>query len=218
MPVGREYPSRTARALNIWRAAESGAHSIVRRYLASRELICNQWPASLRFHLHCPRPRDDTGNIVSPMPAMVALVEHVCHGPVAVHCTYLRPDGSKADLPKNKRRAVFGPVSGGAVRLGLPRSGEWFAVSEGIETGLSVALACSMPVWPALSASGIKNLILPPEATHVIICADHDVSGSGQRAAHEAAVRFLAEGRRVRIAMPPEVETDFNEVLTATPK
>jgi putative DNA primase/helicase len=212
--IGRDFALRTARALNIWRGAESGADTIVRRYLASRELVVTRWPTSLRFHPHCPRPRDDAGNIVYPMPAMVALVEHVRLGPVAVHCTYLRRDGSKkADLPKNKARACFGPVAGGAVRLGMPRSGEWFAVSEGIETGLSVALACSIPAWAALSAPSLKNLILPPQATHVIICADHDLSGTGQRAAHEAAVRFLAEGRRVRIAIPFERGTDFNDVF-----
>jgi hypothetical protein len=144
--VGREDASRTSRALNIWRRTENGSDSIARRYLEGRELVVTQWPTSLRFHPHCPRPRDDAGNIVPPMPAMVALVEHVRLGPVAVHCTYLRPDGNtKADLPKNKTRACFGPVSGGAVRLGMPRSGEWFVVSEGIETGLSVALACSIP-------------------------------------------------------------------------
>ena len=46
-----------------------------------------------------------------------------------MHCTYLLLDGrGKADLPKHKQRACFGPVAGGAVRLGhaaaatVPRS------------------------------------------------------------------------------------------------
>jgi putative DNA primase/helicase len=212
--VERDAESRTARALNIWRSSERGADTIVRRYLASRDLLVTQWPTSLRFHPRCPRPRDDAGNVVPPLPAMVALIEHPRRGPTAVHCTYLLLDGSgKADLPKHKQRACFGPMAGGAVRLGAPRSGQWLAVSEGIETGLSVALGCSMPAWAALSASGIKNLILPREATHVIICADHDLGGTGQRAANEAAVRFLVEGRRVRLAVPPEVGTDFNDLL-----
>jgi len=65
----------------------------------------------------------------------------------------------------------------------------------------------------ALSADGIKNLVLPPEASHVAICADNDASGTGERAAHDAAARWLIEGRRVRIALPPEVGTDFNDLL-----
>jgi hypothetical protein len=38
-------------------------------------------------------------------------------------------------------------------------------------------------------------------------------TGVGQRAAHDAGVRWLAEGRRVRIAIPPVAGTDFNDVL-----
>jgi phage/plasmid primase-like uncharacterized protein len=130
-----------------------------------------------------------------------------------VHCTYLAADGSsKADIEKLK--AIFGPIAGGAVRFDTPRTGQWHAVAEGIETALSVATACSMPAWAALSASGIKNLVLPPEATHLVICADHDVSGTGECAARDAAARWLSEGRRVRIAVPPEAGADFNDVLT----
>jgi hypothetical protein len=143
---------------------------------------------------------------------MVALVEHVERGPVAVHCTYLRPDGrGKAEIEKEK--AIFGPAAGGAVHFDTPRDGQRLAVAEGIETALSVAVACLIPAWAALSAPGMKNLILPRDATHVVICADHDASGTGERAAHEAAARWLADGRRVRIAMPPEPGADFNNVL-----
>jgi len=172
-----------------------------------------QWPASLRFHPRCPRPRDDAGNFVSLLPAMVGLVEHVERGPIGVHITFLLPDGrGKAAVEKEK--VTFGPVGGGATRFDTPRAGEWLALAEGIETALSVAIACPMPAWAALSAGGIKSLVLPPEATHVIICADNDANATGERAARDAAARWLAEGRRVRIAMPPERGTDFNDVLT----
>jgi phage/plasmid primase-like uncharacterized protein len=145
---------------------------------------------------------------------MVALVEHVGRGPVGVHCTYLRPDGSgKADIEKPK--AIFGVPAGGAVRFAMPRSGTPLAVCEGLETTLAVMTACGMPGWAALSAVGLRALVLPPEATDVVICADHDESGVGQRAAHDAAQRFLAEGRRTCIAMPPEPNTDMADVLLA---
>lgn len=212
-PRSQNDASRTARAFDIWRNTERGAGTIVARYLASREIVLDQWPPSLRFHPRCPRPRDDAGNLLEPLPTMVALIENVGRGPAAVLCTYLQPDGgNKADIEKPK--AIFGPAGGGAVRLGTPHAGEWLAVAEGIETALSVAVACSMPTWAALSAGGIKNLVLPPEATHVVICADHDVNGTGERAAHYAAARWLAERRCVRVAIPSEPGTDFNDVLT----
>ena len=94
------------------------------------------------------------------------------------------------------------------------RAGEWLAITEGIETALAVATSCRHPeLWAALSAGGMRALVLPPDVTHVLICADHDASGVGQRAAHNAAERWLAEGRRVRIAMPPELGTDMADVL-----
>jgi putative DNA primase/helicase len=214
---GHYNARRTLRALGIWRESVA-APTAIAGYLVGRSIVLDVIPPCLRYHARCPRPKDDTGNSVSPMPAMLALVEHVERGAVAVHCTYLRPDRSaKADLPKDKQRACFGPVAGGAVRLGIPRAGEWLAIGEGIETALAVVAACAMPAWAALSAGGIRTLILPPEATNIIICADHDASGTGERAAHDAAARWLAEGRRVRIAMPPEPGTDMADVLAGRP-
>ncbi len=205
---------RIRRALAIWRNTERGASSIVERYLASRGIVLQSWPPSLRFHPRCPRPGDDAGAICFfRCPQCSSSSSHVERGQVAVHCTYLRPDDSgKAEIQKSK--SMFGPVAGGAVRFGTPRAGQWLAVAEGIETSLSVATACAMPAWAALSADGIKNLVLPRDATHIVVCADHDDSGTGERAAHDAAARWLAEGRRVRIAVPSELSTDFNNVLT----
>jgi putative DNA primase/helicase len=189
--------ARTARALAIWHEARPVVGTIVESYLRSRGILLDAWPAVLRFHPACPRPRDEVGNLRPPLPAMVAMVEHAQRGPVAVHATYLRPDGSgKADIPKKQQKASFGPIMGGAVRVGIPRAGEWLAVGEGTETTLSVAAACAMPGWATLSAGGIRSLLLSREATHVIICADHDVSGVGERAARDAAARWLARPAR----------------------
>jgi phage/plasmid primase-like uncharacterized protein len=197
--------ARTARALVVWHESQPAAGTIVETYLANRgfpllPLQC------LRFHPDCPHPSS------RPHPAMVALVDHSRRGPAGVHRTYLQPDGSgKASVEPAK--ASLGSVGGGAVRFGMPRTHERLAVAEGIETALSVAVACAMPAWAALSAGGIRALVLPHEATHVVICADHDASGIGQRAAEDAAQRWLAEGRHVRIAMPPEPDTDMADVL-----
>jgi putative DNA primase/helicase len=211
-PVCRD-DSRTAGALRNWRKASAPTGTIVEIYLASRGIALAEIPPSLRFHPSCPCPKHN-GNLVPPLPAMVALVEHVAHGVTGVHCTYLRQDGSrKAEIPMHQQRACFGRVGGGAIRFGIPRPGNWFAVGEGIETTLSIVVTCSMPAWAAISATGIEKLILPPEATHVVICADNDANGRGQRAARTAAQRWLGEGRRVKVAMPPETGTDFNTML-----
>jgi putative DNA primase/helicase len=69
------------------------------------------------------------------------------------------------------------------------------------------------PAWAALSTSGLMSLVLPAIAQEIIILADHDANGAGARAVYAAADRWLGEGKRVRIAMPRECETDFNDVL-----
>jgi phage/plasmid primase-like uncharacterized protein len=46
----------------------------------------------------------------------------------------------------------------------------------------------------------------------VIVLADHDANGAGQRAARTAAQRWIREGRKVRIALPP-AKGDFNDML-----
>ena len=46
----------------------------------------------------------------------------------------------------------------------------------------------------------------------VLIAADNDASGTGQLAAMRAAARFRREGRRVRIMIPPDTGTDWNDV------
>jgi len=141
---------------------------------------------------------------------MVAAVEHVEYGITGVQRTWIALDGSaKASL--DPVRFSTGPVSGGAVRLAP--AAETLMVAEGIETALSAMTATAMPAWAALGTSGMKALILPPIVKTVIILADHDLSGAGDRAARTAAARWLAEGRRVRIAIPAEAGTDFNDVL-----
>jgi putative DNA primase/helicase len=52
-----------------------------------------------------------------------------------------------------------------------------------------------------------------PLAATVLIAADHDQNGIGEGAARIAAERWIAGGRRARIALPPVPGTDWNDVL-----
>jgi len=144
------------------------------------------------------------------LPAIVAKVVNIDGNLIGVHRTFLQPDGSgKADVEPQK--ASLGPISGGAVRLAP--AGDTLLIGEGIETCMAALQATAMPTWAALSTAGMVALLLPPIAREIIILADHDANGAGERAAHAAANRWLAEGRRVRIAMPPDPGSDFNDVL-----
>ena len=145
-------------------------------------------------------------------PIMVAAVVRPDRPPgiVGIHRTFLLRDGScKAGVEPNKMS--LGPVGGGGVPLAAP--GAKIAVSEGIETGLSFMQATGTPTWAALSAGGIKKLLLRPNAREVLIAADADPAGIS--AARIAAQRWYAEGRKVRIVEPPE-RLDFNDLARAS--
>ena len=139
---------------------------------------------------------------------MVALVTRGVDGaPIAIHRTFLKPDGSgKAPVPKQK--LMLGPCQGGVVRLA--EAAEWIGVGEGIESCLSCMYASRKPAWAALSASGLKALDLPKSIREVMLLADGD--DVGEAAAIDAGRRWRAEGRKVSIARPPS-GADFNDVL-----
>jgi hypothetical protein len=196
---------RIAAALDLWSQTVPASDTLVETYLWSR-LICIPAPSTIR--LHWSLWHSESGQR---RPALVSLVEHVDFGPVAVHATYLAIDGSQKACLDPVRRS-FGPVRGAAVRLAPVGNDGRLVIGEGIETVLSVMLSTGLPGWAALSASGIKRLILPSEARYIVIVADNDQNRTGQRAALEAAWRFRREGRRVRIVMPP-VPGDFNDCL-----
>ena len=104
---------------------------------------------------------------------------------------------------------ALGHISGGAVRLAEAETK--VAICEGIETGMSVLAACpEIPVWVALSSSGMKAIRLPENITEVILLADGDEAG--EKAARETAKRLTREGKTVHIARPPE-GLDFNDLL-----
>ena len=84
-------------------------------------------------------------------------------------------------------------------------------VGEGIETCLSAMQATGYPAWAALSTSGLKALDLPEYLRDVIVLADGDAAG--EAAARACAWRWTRQGRRVRIARPPQ-GMDFNDMLT----
>lgn len=200
-----ERPNETQdAALRIWKQTKGAAGTPVETYLKSRGIELPAIPDVLRFHgrlLH--KPNKQT------LPAMVAGVANKRGVVVAIHRTYLRPDGAgKADVEKPKM--MLGPAAGGAVRLS--DAGDVLVIAEGIETALSVLTATGLPTWAALSTTGLSALDLPPLplAAEVIIAADADTAGL--TAARAAAARWVREGRRVRIAVPPD-GTDFNDVL-----
>ena len=146
---------------------------------------------------------------------MLAPVVNVTGEQTGVHMTYLRRDGGgKADLPKEFQRECRGVIHGGAIRLAEHDPDAELVVGEGVESTFRAMQLFGLPCWSAVYAGGLQTLDLPPDVRSIIIAADNDVSGVGQRNALAAYDRWTAEGRSVRIKSPPDAGDDFNDVLT----
>lgn len=203
----RRSQERTAEALDFWfRETADPRGTVVERYWVSRGLSL-PLPLTIRASRNWIQHPEGGSR-----PAMVALVEHVAHGPTGVHRTFLAVDGSCKAAFRSPRLSL-GPVGGAAVRLA--DANETLVIAEGIETAASVMAATGLPAWAAISAGGIERLVLPPLpfASFVVVAADHDRNGVGERAARAGAERWLTEGRRVRLAMPPVPGSDFSDLL-----
>ena len=196
---------RSEIAKGMWRYALATPGTPVSAYLAARGIVSNI-PKTIRYIEGA--KHSDTGLY---LPCMVcAVTRWPSHSVTAIHRTFLGTDG-KGKAGVLRQKMMLGPCSGGAVRL-APH-GPRLIVCEGIETGLTLLQETGLPVWCALSTSGIVSLVLPDDVLEVVIAADHDCAGLN--AANKAAHKWTLEGRTVRIAKPPVEGWDFNDMATA---
>jgi putative DNA primase/helicase len=125
-------------------------------------------------------------------------------GGVVVNVQRIYPDGSK--------KFIFGGrAKGAALRINGEGDSGQICVCEGYATGATISAATGYPVIVAFSAANLVDVAVEIRRRYprigIIICADNDKSGVGERYAKLAAVRC---GGVVR--MPPGVGTDFNDL------
>lgn len=171
-----------------------------------RGILLESLPASLKF---IPHAYNFTAGGFHP--AMIASICDVNGKIIAAHCTFLNPEtGDKLQGKDIKSRLIFGGCRGGAIRL--TEATERLALCEGIEDGLSI-LQCApdWAVWACAGTSGFRAVQIPESVRELLICGDRDEAG--MQAAHELSARMVSEGKKVRIAMPPEGVKDFNDLL-----
>lgn len=163
-----------------------------------------QFPAALRF---VPGLRY-AGEL---RPAMIALAQAPDGSGSTVHRTFLTSDGRKAPVDQPRMVMPGHTVPGHAVRLfdAAPELG----IAEGVETALAAASLFGVPCWSALNAGGVAKWIPPEGTTSVVIFADNDALFAGQEAAMVLARRLAVKGIQVRVEIPPDVGTDWNDQL-----
>ncbi len=215
--------ARGKKVAAVWQEAREGlAGTPSYGYLLGRGIDLRRLgrqPRCLRHHpaLYEPETRDT-------WPALVAAVADGRGRLVAVHRHYLAVTAegvSKAPVQVAKRS--LGAVKGGCIRLwrgaaGTPLKdaapGERVVITEGVEDGLSIALA--RPEARVLVAVSLSNMaaVALPEGLDVVIAADNDATGSqAEKALDRALMAHRRHARRVRLARPPADVKDFNELL-----
>ncbi|MCB5196858.1 toprim domain-containing protein [Deefgea salmonis] len=216
----RAWEKAKAENFALWSASHLISNGCtVALYLRHRGLSLNEYPKTLRFNAAVPYWDKPCGKLIKlgDFPAMVAAVQSPEGLTIALHKTHLKANGHKADVPNVKKwSAKSGDAKGAAIRL-FPAA-ERMAVAEGIETALAVHAANGLPVWAGVSAFGIASLVLPELVRDVVIFADNDENGTGQKAANQLAERLIDEGRTVRVLFPSIPGVDWLDVLTGKDK
>lgn len=192
-------------ALAVWRHAEPFAGTLADRYLRSRAIV----PTGVAGRFD-PRCQCGVGVAKALAPALIVPVEEDA-GVVAIHRTFLSPDGSsKADMPEPKR--MLGNPGCGAVRWGgIPVDGI-LRLAEGVEDAASVMnmLGDGQFVWPVLGIERYQAIAIPESIHTVVIYSQH--GGEATRAIERATPHLTANGRKLVSKLPPHAG-DWNDLL-----
>jgi len=172
-------------------------------YLQARACALPPADGDLRF---MPALRHPSGYMGS---ALVALITDVCTAaPLSLHRTWIKPDGSKADVSPPRLLLKDHPIAGGVIRLWPDEDvTTGLGVAEGIETALSLAHGFT-PVWSLIDAGHLAKFPVLNGVQDLIIAADND--DAGRKAADECARRWSPHAA-VRVISADADGCDLND-------
>lgn len=209
--TAQHRPFAGSQAEQLWKASRP-LSGVAVKYLEARGCATPPADGDLRFLPLCYHPFDK-----AEYPALVALVTDAVTGePMSVHRTFLAADGAGKAPVDQPRLMVKGlPIAGGVVRLWPSEAvSSRLTIAEGIETALTAALAIT-PAWACLNKNNLATFPLLEGIEDLLIVADHDEDGGGQRAAETTGRRWADEGREVRVWTSERAGADLNDEVTA---
>jgi hypothetical protein len=230
---------RRKSAWSMYNGATPIAGTPAETYLAGRGIapaLLGKYPGALRYLPNCADKIRGGKH-----PAMIAAIMGLEGKLLGVHRTYLDVSAGKGGSvpvvklppdPKGRRKShklSLGDYKGGCIPLWkgsspatlreIPR-GTPVYVSEGIEDGLTIALAFpDRRVVAGVALANMGGLILPPQAGPLIFIGQRDPIGGKALEAFERAVarqqeQAAAQGRPMpQIIWPEEGYKDFNDQL-----
>lgn len=221
-----EREAKRRRALGLWLHGKPIKNTPVEHYLRTRGIDLERLgraPGCLAFdpELYCV----EAGR---KLPAMLAAIVDLAGRHIATHRTWLAPDGrggwTKADLEEPKKvlgsfKGGFIPLWKGACRKSLgeldPNVDVW--ASEGVEDGLSVALARpELRVVAAVTLGNIGEIPLPPDPWRgrLMIIGQRDTNPKTLEALERAIGAQQERGAEVWLTPAPAGGfKDVNEAL-----
>lgn len=145
---------------------------------------------------------------------MLCRVQDVEGRLVGIHLTMLK-NGLKAPIPQPRRLLSLyeGATVGAAIRLYPARPDAPLTVGEGVETSFSAGLLWKCPAWATINSALMGQLELPANIMKLVIAGDNDEKFGGQAAAYKLAYRMAIKGKQVRVRIPTETGTDWNDRL-----
>jgi putative DNA primase/helicase len=209
----REAQQRQHQAENARRNAALWAETVpvtdgdpVSLYLRRRGLA-GLVPEHLRLH---PSLTYWDGGDRGRWPAMVAPLIRPDGLVLALHRTYLTPDGSKAPVPTVKKlTGAAGPLAGACIPLHAPQHGV-IGIAEGIETAQAAHLASGLPTVAAYCAGNLAAYTWPPGVNRIVVFADADPAGAA--AAQALKARAIRAGLSVAVMTPAMPGADWCDV------
>lgn len=181
----------------------------VGQYLKRRGIV-GVWPLPACLRLHRGLTYWHEGVPLGVFLAMVAPIVAPDGQVVALHRTYLRRDGRKADVPTVKKlTAAAGPLAGASIPLHNARQGV-IGIAEGIETAQAAHLASGLPTVAAYCAGNLAAYAWPTGVKRIVVFADADPAGAA--AAQSLKARAVRAGLSVAVMTPSTPGADWCDV------
>jgi hypothetical protein len=217
------------KARHLWFDAVEGQGTPAEFYLRGRGIDLRgmppeyrRWPRALRYH-----PGAWCSETDGPMPCMVAAIFSIEGEMLAVHRTYLDIRQLDQGIVRKAQLAdaklTMGTYAGGHLPLwkglhsaklaAIPHGTDVF-VSEGIEDGLSIAMAFpERRIVAGVALANIGGMQLPDQAGRLVLIGQNDENPKTIEAVEASIARQQKAGRKVATIFPRPEFKDFNDQL-----